>query len=157
MLPHLPEVPHLHVNRPLGYVHTVADSSCADTKTMPIWTPVLTLLTPRVSSGKLSSGAAKIWLFGPNSACSFIQPKLFASSISTSSPKFCAASELELKKLTKPLKNFQVTKALVLAAQKIPLNVHKCEIWNLHTLDSWLNICVDYFTRRYVKPKWLVR
>ena len=120
MLPHLPEVPHLHVNRPLGYVHTVADSSCADTKTMPIWTPVLTLLTPRVSSGKLSSGAAKIWLFGPNSACSFIQAKLFASSIS----KVLAASELELKRLTKPLKNFQVSKALVLAAQKIPLNVH---------------------------------
>ena len=136
MLPHLPEVPHLHVNRPLGYVQTVADSSCADTKTMPIWTPVLTLLTPRVSSGKLSSGAAKVWLFGPNSVCSFIPPKLFASSISASSPKFCAASELELKKLTKPLKNFQVSKALVLAAQKIPLNVHKCEIWNLHMLDS---------------------
>ena len=88
---------------------------------------MLTLLTPRVSSGKLSSGAAKIWLFGPNSACSFIQPKLFASSMSTSSRKFCAASELELKKLTESLKSFQVSKALVVAAEKIPLKVRRFE------------------------------
>ena len=67
----------------------------------------------RVSSGKLCAGVAKIWLFGSHSACSFIQRKRFASFLSTSSRKFCAASELELKKLTEPLKNFQVSKALV--------------------------------------------
>ena len=48
------------------------------------------------------------------------------------------------------LKNFQVSKALVVAAEKIPLNVpnHRFETWSLHMLDSWLNISVDYFTRR---------
>ena len=38
-----------------------------------------------VSSGKLCAGVAKILLFGPHSACSLIQPKLFVSSISASS------------------------------------------------------------------------
>ena len=38
-----------------------------------------------VSSGKLCAGVAKIWLFGPHSARSLIQPKLFASFISASS------------------------------------------------------------------------
>ena len=38
-----------------------------------------------VSSGKLCAGVANIWLFGPHSACSLIQPKLFASFISASS------------------------------------------------------------------------
>ena len=58
------------------------------------------------------------------------------------------------------LKNFQGSKALVVAAEKIPLNVpnHRFETWSLHMLDSWLSICVDYFTRRYkVKPEWLVK
>lgn len=41
-----------------------------------------------VSSGKLCACVAKIWLFGPHSACSLIQRKLFASSISTSSRGF---------------------------------------------------------------------
>ena len=54
----------------------------------------------RVSSRKLCAGIAKIWLFGPHSACSLIQPKLFASFISTSSRKSCAASVLELKKFS---------------------------------------------------------
>ena len=53
-----------------------------------ISTPALTSLTPRVSPGKLWASVAKIWLFGPHSACSFIHPKLFASSISTSSRSF---------------------------------------------------------------------
>ena len=51
----------------------------------------------RVSSGKLCAGVAKIWLFGPHSACSLIKPKLFASFISR---KSCAASVLELKKFS---------------------------------------------------------
>ena len=54
----------------------------------------------RVSSGKLCAGVAKIWLFGPHSACSLIKPKLFASIISTSSRKSFAASVLELKKFS---------------------------------------------------------
>ena len=54
----------------------------------------------RVSSRKLCAGVAKIWLFGPHSACSLIQPKLSASFISTSSRKSCAASVLELKKFS---------------------------------------------------------
>ena len=78
----------------------------------------------------------------------WFQQKNFSSFISTSSRKFCAASELELKKLTEPLRNFQVSKALVLAAEKIALTVRRFETWNLHMLDSWLNICVDYFTKR---------
>ena len=55
--------------------------------------------------------------------------------------------------------NFQVSKAPVIAAKKIPLKVlnHRFESWNLHMLDRWLNICLDYFTRRPVKPEWLVR
>ena len=53
-----------------------------------------------VSSRKLCAGVAKIWLFGPHSECSLIQPKLFASFISTSSRKSCAASVLELKKFS---------------------------------------------------------
>ena len=54
----------------------------------------------RVSSGKLCAGAAKIWLFGPHSACSLIQPKLFASFIFTASRESCAASVLELQKFS---------------------------------------------------------
>ena len=50
-----------------------------------------------VSSGKLCAGVAKIWLLGPHSACSLIQPRLFASFLSTSPRKSCAASVLELK------------------------------------------------------------
>ena len=52
--------------------------------------------------------------------------------------------------LTEPLKNFRVFKALVVAAEKILLNVpnHRFETWSLHMLDSRLKICVEYFTRR---------
>ena len=57
-----------------------------------------------------------------NANALLFQQKLFSSFISTSLRKFCAASELELKKLTEPLRNFQVSKALVVAAEKIPLN-----------------------------------
>ena len=53
-----------------------------------------------VSSGKLCAGVAKIWLFGPHSVCSLIQPKLFASFKSTSSRKSCALSVLELIKFS---------------------------------------------------------
>ena len=41
-------------------------------------------------------------------------------------------------------------KSLVVAAEKIPLKVpnHRFETWSLHVFDSWLNSCVDYFTKR---------
>ena len=71
---------------------------------------------------RVSSGKAKIWLFGPHSASSLIQPKLFASFISTSSRKCCFGIRTEEIQLT-ALKNFRVSKALVVAAEKIPLNV----------------------------------
>ena len=51
-------------------------------------------------SGKLCAGVAKIWLFGPHSVCSLIQPKLFASFGSTLSRKSRAASVLELIKFS---------------------------------------------------------
>ena len=55
----------------------------------------------RISSEKLCAEVAKIWLFGPHSACYLIQPKLFASFISPSSRKFCAALVLELNNFDK--------------------------------------------------------
>ena len=105
----------------------------------------------RVSSGKLCAGVAKIWLFGSHSACSFIQPKRFASFISTSSRKFCASSELELKKLTEPLKNFQVSKALVVAAEQIPLNVFlftfllQVCFWEIYDVKLKFSFILGYF------------
>ena len=76
-----------------------------------------------VSSGKLCAGIAKIWLFGPHSACSLIQPKIFASFISASSRSVgCFGIRTEGIQL-RAVKNFQVSKALVVAAEKIPLNV----------------------------------
>ena len=75
-----------------------------------------------VSSAKLCAGVAKIWLFGPHSACSLIQPKLFASFISASLRSVCCfgirTEEIQLT----AVKNFQVSKTLVVAAEKIPLN-----------------------------------
>ena len=43
--------------------------------------------------------------------------------------KFRAASELELtKQMQELLKNFQVSKALMLAAEKIPLHFHRLRL-----------------------------
>ena len=105
----------------------------------------------RVSSRKLCAGVAKIWLFGPHSACSLIQPKLFPLFYIYFIAKVlcCFGIRTEEIQLT-ALKNFQVSKALVVAAEKIPLNVpnHRFETWSLHILDSWLNISVYHFKRR---------
>ena len=46
---------------------------------------------------------------------------------------------------TEPLKNFQVSKAIVVAAEE---NTVKRSQSQMHMLDSWWNICVDYFTRQ---------
>ena len=51
-----------------------------------------------VSSGKLCAGVAKIWLFGPHSACSLIQPKRFAYICFIA--KCFVASVVELKKFS---------------------------------------------------------
>ena len=59
----------------------------------------------------------------PHSVCSLIQPKLFASFRSTSSRKSCTASELEL---IKPLKNFQVSKALLVVYDICRLQTADC-------------------------------
>ena len=48
----------------------------------------------------LRTRVARIRLFGPHSACYFIQLKLFVSFISTSSQKSCAVLVLELKKFS---------------------------------------------------------
>ena len=62
----------------------------------------------------------------------------------------CFGIRTEEIQLTKPLKNFRVSEALGVAAEKMPLNVpnQRFETWSLQVHDSWLNICVDYFTRR---------
>ena len=55
--------------------------------------------------------------------------------------------KLELKKRS-PWRIFRYPcKAPVVATEKILLNVHRFVTWNLHISDSWLNICVDFFTR----------
>ena len=56
----------------------------------------------------------------------------------------CFGIKAEKIQLTEPLKNFHVSKALVVAAEKYRQTF---PITGLHILDSWLNICV-YFTRR---------
>ena len=108
----------------------------------------------RVSSRKLCAGVAKIWLFGPHSACSLIQPSstktfCFFYIYFIAKVLCCFGIRTEEIQLT-ALKNFQVSKAIVVAAEKIPLNVpnHIFETWSLHMLDSWLNTSVDYFTGR---------
>ena len=50
----------------------------------------------RVRSGKLCTGVAKLWLFGPHTRMLFDPTKI----ISTSSRKSCAASVLEMKKFS---------------------------------------------------------
>ena len=75
-----------------------------------------------VSSGILCAGVAKIWLFGPHSACSLIQPKLFDSYLLHREVLCCFGIRTEEIQLT-AVKNFQVSKVLVVAAEKIPLNV----------------------------------
>ena len=103
-----------------------------------------------VSSGKFCAGVSQnlaIWasqrmLFDPTKTFCFFY--IFIAKVLC-----CFGIRTEEIQLT-ALKNFQVSKALVVAAEKIPLNVpnHRFETWSLHMLDSWLNISVDYFKRR---------
>ena len=88
---------------------------------------LITILDPstygnaRVSSGKLCAGVAKIWLFGPHSACSLIEPKLFYVYF-IAKVLCCFGIRTEEIQLT-ALKNSQVSKAFVEAVEEIPLKV----------------------------------
>ena len=99
--------------------------------------------TLRRSSQNLAIWASQRMLFDPTKTFCFFYICFIAKVLC------CFGIRTEEIQLT-ALKNFQVSKALVVAAEKIPLNVsnHRLETWSLHMLDSWLNISVDYFTRR---------
>ena len=99
--------------------------------------------TLRRSSQNLAIWASQRMLFDPTKTFCFFYIYFIAKVLC------CFGIRTEEIQLT-ALKNFQVSKALVVAAEKIPLNVpnHRFETWSLHMLDSWLNISVDYFTRR---------
>ena len=109
--------------------------------------------TLRRSSQNLAIWASQRMLFDPTKTFCFFYIYFIAKVLC------CFGIRTEEIQLT-ALKNFQVSKALVVAAEKIPLNVpnHRFETWSSHMLDSWLSISLDYFTRRYkVKPEWLVK
>ena len=99
--------------------------------------------TLRRSSQNLAIWASQRMLFDPTKTFCFFYIYFIAKVLC------CFGIRTEEIQLT-ALKNFQVSKALVVAAEKIPLNVpnHRFETWSLHMFDSWLNISVDYFTRR---------
>ena len=95
----------------------------------------------RVSSGKLCAGVAKIWLFGPHRACSLIQPKLFASFISTLLRKSCAASVLELKNSVNGLKEFSGIQSSCGSCWEIPFNIPNQIKSNQIKLTGLLSFC----------------
>ena len=99
--------------------------------------------TLRRRSQNLAIWASQRMLIDPNKTFCFFYIYFIAKVLC------CFGIRTEEIQLT-ALKNFQVSKALVVAAEKTPLNVsnHRLETWSLHMLDSWLNISVDYFTRR---------
>lgn len=85
-----------------------------------------TILEPSAYSSniarKLGSDRAKIWLFGPSQRMFFYPTKTLLLSSSRSLVFFGIRTEE-----TEHLKNFQVLQALVVAAEKTPLNVHRFE------------------------------
>ena len=87
-----------------------------------ISTPVLTSLTPRVSPGKLWASVAKSGYLGLSThALLSIQKFLLLLYLLHRGVSCCFGIRTELEK--EPLKNFQVSKAPVVAAEKIPLKV----------------------------------
>ena len=90
----------------------------------------------RVSSGKLCARnrVAKIWLFGPHSACSLIQPKLFASFIGllecfhmrSRRPYWCPKT---MKRppcwCPKPIL-WELNSFLMETLSSVPINLHRC-------------------------------
>ena len=87
-----------------------------------ISTPVLTSLTPRVSPGKLWASVAKSGYLGLTAhALLSIQKFLLLLYLLHRGVWCCFGIRTELEK--EPLKNFQVSKAPVVAAEKIPLKV----------------------------------
>ena len=110
-----------------------------------VWEP---LKLDQISGQRRSSQNLAIWasqrmLFVPTKTFCFFYIYFIAKVLC------CFGIRTEEIQLT-ALKNFQGSKALVVAAEKILLNVpnHRFETWSSHMLDSWLNISVDYFTRR---------
>ena len=97
--------------------------------------------TLRRSSQNLTIWASERMLFDPTKTFYFSYIYFIAKLL------YCLAIRIEEIQLT-ALKNFQVSKALVVVAEKIPLNVPNHRFESLHMLDSWLNISVDYFTGR---------
>ena len=85
-----------------------------------------TILDPSAYSSnnvrKLGSDIAKIWLFGPSQRMFFYPTKTLLLSSSRNLVFFGIRTEE-----TEHLKNFRVPKALVVAAEKTPLNVHRFE------------------------------
>ena len=99
--------------------------------------------TLRRSSQSLAILASQRMLFDPTKTFCFFYIYFIAKVLC------CFGIRTEGIQLT-VLKSFQVSKALLVAAEKIALNVpnHRFDTWSLHMLDSWLNISVDHFTRR---------
>ena len=87
--------------------------------------------TLRRSSQTLAIWASQRMLFDPTKTFCFFYIYFIAKVLC------CFGIRTEEIQLT-ALKNFQVSKALVVAAEKIPLNVpnHRFETWSLHMLDS---------------------
>ena len=87
--------------------------------------------TLRRSSQNLAIRASQRMLFDPTKTFCFFYICFIAKVLC------CFGIRTEEIQLT-ALKNFQVSKALVVAAEKIPLNVpnHRFETWSLHMLDS---------------------
>ena len=94
--------------------------------------------TLRRSSQNLAIWASERMLFDPTKTFCFFYVYFIAIVL------YCLAIRTEEIQLT-ALKNFQVSKTLVVVAEKIPLNVpnHRFETWSLHMFDGWLNISVD--------------
>ena len=102
--------------------------------------------TLRRSSRNLAIWASQRVRFDRTKTCCFFYIYFIAKVLC------CLGIRTEEIQLT-ALKNFQVSKALVVAAEKIPLNVpsHRFETWSLHMLDSWLNYCgLLHFGRPFV-------
>ena len=101
--------------------------------------------TLRRSSQNLAIWASQPMLFDPTKTFCFFYIYFIAKVLC------CFGIRTEEIQLT-ALKNFQVSKALVVVAEKIPLNVpnHRFETWSLHMLDSWLNSSVDWLLHEAV-------
>ena len=106
----------------------------------------------RVNSGNKwrPAGVAKIWFFGPHRECSFIPTKTFFFFYIYFIAKVLCCFGIGTEEINGALKEFSGIQGSCGSCWEntVKLKVHRFESWNLHMLDSWLNICVDYFTKR---------